>query len=89
MISMPMMTVRKASQIFPELIAAVKRGETIVITKNGTPVARITPQTVDRTNDPEGRSAFAALKKSLRSKRATGYRVGTITEHDNYGGDAA
>ena len=39
----------------------------------------------DRTRDPEWKSAFAALKKSLRSKRATGYRVGTITEDDKYG----
>jgi len=30
-----------------------------------------------------------ALKKSLRSKRATGYRVGAITEDDKYGDDAA
>ena len=57
--------------------------------KNGTPVARVTPQTADRTNDPEWRSAFAVLKKSLKSKRATGYRVGRITEDDKYGVDGA
>ena len=71
------------------MIAAAERGETIVITKNGTPVAKITPQTADRTSDPEWRSAFAALKKSLRTKCATGYRIGTIAEEDKYGGDAA
>jgi antitoxin (DNA-binding transcriptional repressor) of toxin-antitoxin stability system len=69
-------------------IAAAERGETIVITKNGTPVARLTPQTADRADDPEWRAAFVALKKSLRLKPATGYRVGTITEDDKYGGDA-
>jgi prevent-host-death family protein len=79
------MTVREASQNFFQVIAAAERGETIIITKNGTPVARITPQAVDRTNDPEWRSAFVALKKSLRSKPATGYRVGTIAEDDKYG----
>jgi hypothetical protein len=42
-------------------------------------------QVSDRTRDPEWKSAFAVLKKSLRSKRATGYRVGTITEDDLYG----
>jgi prevent-host-death family protein len=83
------MTVREANQNFSQVISAAERGETIVITKNGTPVAKITPQPADRTGDPEWRSAFAALKKSLRSKRATGYRVGTITEDDKYGGDAA
>jgi prevent-host-death family protein len=82
------MTVREANQNFSQVIAAAERGETIIITKNGTPVARITPQVADRTSDPEWKSAFAALKKSLRSKRATGYRVGTISEDDLYGDDA-
>ena len=82
------MTVREANQNFSQVIGAAERGETIVITKNGTPVAKITPQTADRTDDPEWRAAFAVLKKSLKSKRATGYRVGKITEDDKYG-DAA
>ena len=83
------MTVREANQNFSQVIAAAERGETIVITKNGTPVAQITPQPTDRTDDPEWRSTFAALKKSLRSKRPSGYRVGTITEDDKYGDGAA
>jgi hypothetical protein len=57
-----------------------------IITKNGTPVAKITPQAANRTKDPEWRAAFAALEKSLRSKRGIGYRVGTISEDDKYGG---
>ena len=60
--------------------------EKTVRTKKGKPVAKITPQTADRTPDPERRAAFAVLRKSLRAKRATGYRVGTITEDDKYGG---
>jgi prevent-host-death family protein len=83
------MTVREANQNFSQVIAAAERGETIVITKNGTPVAKIAPQAADRTRDPEWRAAYAALKKSLRSKRATGFRVGAIAEDDKYGGDAA
>lgn len=85
---MRQMTVREANQNFSQVIAAAERGETIVITKNGTPVARIAPQGAGRTSDPEWRSTFATLKKSLRAKRARGYRVGTITEEDKYGGDA-
>jgi prevent-host-death family protein len=73
---------------FSQVIAAVERGETIIITKNGSPVARITPQAADRASGPEWRSAFAALEESLRSKPGTGYRVGTITEDDKYGEDA-
>jgi len=83
------MTVREANQNFSQVIAAAERGETIVITKNGTPVAKITPQPADRADDPEWRSAFTALKKSLRSKRASGYRVGTIAEDDKYDDSAA
>jgi prevent-host-death family protein len=81
------MTVREANQNFSQVIAAAERGETVIITKNGIPVAKIAPQPADRTRDPEWRSTFAALKKSLQSKRGTGYRVGTITEDDKYAGD--
>jgi prevent-host-death family protein len=56
------MTVSEASQGFAEVIAAVEHGETIIITKNRTPVAKITPQTADRTKDPEWRTAFVALE---------------------------
>jgi prevent-host-death family protein len=82
------MSVREANQNFSQLIAAAERGETIVITKNGAPVARISPQPRNCEDDPQWRSAFAALKKSLRSKRPIGYRVGPISEDDKYGGDA-
>jgi prevent-host-death family protein len=76
------MTIDEAGENCAQLVAAAERGETIVITRNGTPVAKVTPQTADRTDDPEWRAAFAALKKSLKSKRLTGYRVGTIAEDD-------
>jgi prevent-host-death family protein len=82
------MSVREANQNFSQVIAAAEHGETIIITKNGTPVARISPQPPDRASDPQWRSAFVALEKSLRSKRPTGHRVGPITEDDKYGGDA-
>lgn len=63
--------------------------EKTVRTKNGKPVAKITPQTTDGTSGPDRRTAFIALRKSLRTKQATGYRVGTITEDDKYGDDSA
>ena len=85
---MRQMTVREANQNFSQVIAAAERGETIIITKNGTPVAKIAPQAADRTSDPEWRSTFAALKKSLKAKRPRGYRASTITEDDKYGDDA-
>ena len=89
MTAMREMSVREANQNFSQLIAAAERGETIVITKNGIPVARISPQPADRASDPRRGAAFAALKKSLLSKRGTVYRVGPITEEDKYGSDPA
>jgi prevent-host-death family protein len=83
------MTVREANQNFSQVIAAAEHGETIIITKNGIPVAKISPQPVDRASDPEWRAGFAALEKSLRSKPVRGYRVGVIEEDDKYGGDLA
>jgi prevent-host-death family protein len=85
---MRQMTVREANQNFSQVQAAAERGETIVITKNGTPVARIAPQAADRNSDPEWRSTFAILRQSLKAKRARGYRVGTITEDEKYGDGA-
>ena len=81
------MSTRDANQDFSQVIAAAERGETIVVTRNGRPVARITPHPQDRTDDPEWRANFAALQESLRSKRRSGRRVGTISEDDKYGDD--
>lgn len=78
-------SVQEANRNFFEVIAAAERGETIIITKSGKAVARISPQLQDRTDDPQWRAAFYALKLSLQSKPATGYRVGRITESDKYG----
>ena len=81
------MSIGDANQNFSQVIAAAERGETIVVTKNGRPVAKITPQPQDRTDDPEWRANFAPLQESLRSKLGSGRRVGTIGEDDKYGDD--
>jgi len=84
---MRQISIREANQNFSQVIAAAERGETIVVTKNGKPVAKIMPQSQDRTSDPDWLASFAALKKSLRSKRGSSRRVEVITEDDKYGGD--
>jgi prevent-host-death family protein len=81
------MSVREANQNFSQVIAAAEAGETIIITKNGAPVARITPQAADRSADPAWASAHAALAQSLQRPRAS-MLVGAITEDDLYGNDA-
>ena len=48
------MSVRAVSRNFSQVIGAAERDETIVITKNGTPVAKITPQPANRVDDPSG-----------------------------------
>jgi len=78
------MTVSEAKRNFSQVVAAAERGETIVITRNGRPVVKVGPEAGDRTSDPERRAVFAALKTSLQTKCARGYRVGTITEDQKY-----
>jgi prevent-host-death family protein len=79
------MSVREANQNFSQVIAAAEKGETIVITKNGTPVAKVAPQGADRAQDADWQAAYQELAKSLREKPDTGVRVGKITEDDKYG----
>lgn len=81
------MSVREANQNFSQVIAAAERGETIVITKNGAPVAKITPQSADPTQDRAWQSMHDALVESFKAKRDTGFRLGDITEADKYGDD--
>lgn len=83
------MSVREANQNFSLLIAAAERGETILITKSGRPVARVSPQAADRREDPQWRAAYEALASRLGEKPITGFRVGAITEADKYGDDEA
>jgi hypothetical protein len=45
------------------------------------------PQAAGRGGDQSRQDAFALLESSLRSKHATGFRVGSITEDDQYGDD--
>jgi prevent-host-death family protein len=56
-------TVREADQNFSQVIAAAGRGETIIVTKNGRPVAKIAPQSGDRASDPEWRASFAGAQE--------------------------
>lgn len=80
-------SVREANQNFSKLIAEVERGETVVVTKNGRPVAEVRPVPEDRTKDPAWQAAYERMVALLESKPRTGYRVGKITEEDKYGDD--
>ena len=84
------MTVDEARREFLQIIAAAERGETTVITKNGTPIAKIAPQTADLTDDPERQSAFSVLtmtsgrsgRPAIGSARSPRKIITAATPHD-------
>lgn len=81
------MSVRDANQNFSKVIAEAEAGETIIITKNGRAVAKITPAPADLRDDPEWQAAYQRLVERLENKPDTGFRVGTITEADKRDSD--
>lgn len=79
------MSVREANQNFSQLIAAAEQGETIVITKNGKPVARVSPQPADPKDDAWLQEARRKLEEHFAQLKPTGVRVADLTEEDYYG----
>ena len=65
-------TLRDANQRFARLIRQVEGGADFVITRNGAPVARLTPMTGARTLTPEQE---AALERTLEAAKA-GWALG-------------
>ena len=59
------MTLREANQSFARCIREVEAGEEIVITRNGTPVARLTPVSKRRVLTPEQQAAWERLKAAM------------------------
>jgi prevent-host-death family protein len=78
-------SVREANQNFSRLVADVEGGETVLITKNGRPVAEVRPVADDRTGNPAWRAAHERLCAVLDAIPDDGYRVGEITHQDKRG----
>ncbi len=57
----------EAKTHFPALLRAVEAGETVIITRNGTPVARLVPET--RATDKEDLQAVMRRMWEARQKR--------------------
>jgi hypothetical protein len=73
--------------VYNDMLQCITQGWPMgVIIKSGKAV-RATVRIARRAS--ERRRALAVLRKSLRAKRPTGNRVGTITEDDKYDGDPA
>lgn len=83
--TMMKMTARDANQSFSRMLAAVEKGEVVLITKNGKTVAELRPRVDDPRDDPEWRRAYERMMALMKSWPDTGYRVGRITEDDKYG----
>ncbi len=64
--------IREANQHLSRYIAAVERGDEVIITRRGRPVARLTPVPKKRQLTPEQKAA----RKRMRAAMAHGYRLG-------------
>ena len=58
-------TLREANQSFARCIREVEGGEEFVITRNGTPVARLSPVRERRVLTPQQQAALARLKAAM------------------------
>jgi prevent-host-death family protein len=58
-------TLREANQSFSRCIREVEAGEEFVITRNGTPVARLSPISGKRILTPQQQAAFERIKAAM------------------------
>jgi prevent-host-death family protein len=58
-------TLREANQSFARCIREVESGEEFVITRNGTPVARLSPVSKRRVLTPEQQAAWERMKAAM------------------------
>ena len=59
-------TLREANQSFARCVRAVEAGEEIVITRNGKPVARLSPISRDRVLTPDQRAAWERTQQRMQ-----------------------
>lgn len=78
-------SIREANQNFSRLMKEVEAGETVVITRQGKPVAELKPRPASRLDDPKVRAAYERLQRRFAEWPGDGFRVGKITEEDKYG----
>ena len=66
------LTLRDANQTFARCIREVEAGEDIIITRNGKPVARLSPISQQRVLTPEQLAAWERIKAAME----TGWDIG-------------
>ncbi|MDE0175014.1 MAG: type II toxin-antitoxin system prevent-host-death family antitoxin [Defluviicoccus sp.] len=63
-----------ANQEFSRLIRDVERGEDIVITRRGRPIAKLVPHSADKTADPD----WAAVHRRMMERLDEGASLGGL-----------
>jgi prevent-host-death family protein len=58
-------TLREANQRFAQCVRAVEAGEELVITRNGTPVAKLVPIAGGRVLTPEQQASWTRLREMM------------------------
>lgn len=61
-----------ANQEFSKLIREVERGEGVLITRRGRPIAKLVPHGADKTADPEWAAAYRRMMAKLEEGASLG-----------------
>ena len=61
-----------ANQEFSRLIREVERGEGVLITRRGRPIAKLVPHRADKTADPEWAAAYRRMMAKLEEGASLG-----------------
>ncbi len=69
---MRIVSLMTVSQEFSKLIREVERGEELVITRRGVPIARLLPHQGDRTVDPAWTAAYQRMMARLEEGASLG-----------------
>ncbi len=69
---MRIVSLMTVSQEFSKLIREVERGEELVITRRGVPIARLLPHQGDRTVDPAWTAAYQRMMARLEKGASLG-----------------
>lgn len=75
----------EAKTHLPSILDDVERGETVVITRHGRPIARLVPETSRRqTEIDEAVESILALRKRLKAKATIEEIISSIHEGHKY-----
>jgi prevent-host-death family protein len=78
-------TVEKAAETLPDLLREVSEGTDVVITRDGEPVARLTPLAETKRSRREPRPAYSSPPhEAKRPRRKAGSATGKVTMSEDF-----